>query len=57
MREREYVEGEKATENFEEGMKSLFNVPKGEVVQAEKKTKKKRASRAPVQKPKHFDKD
>ncbi len=41
----EYVEGPKATENFEDGMKALFNVPKDEVVKAEKKAQKKRASR------------
>ena len=44
MKSSEYIEGPQATRNFEEGMKSLFKVPKGEVVKAEKK--KLRASRA-----------
>ena len=58
MKECEYVEGKKATENFEEGMKALFSVPKDEVVKAEKKAKKKRASRsASLRKPRTFDKD
>ncbi len=33
----EYIEGSKATENFEEGMKALFKVPKTQVVKDEKK--------------------
>ncbi len=33
----EMVEGTKAKENFEHTMKSLFRVPKDEVVKAEKK--------------------
>ena len=42
----EYTEGPKAQENFEEGMRHLFKVPKGEVVKAEKKKhKSSRASR------------
>jgi hypothetical protein len=58
MKEPEYVEGPKAQENFEEGMKALFNVPKGAVVKAEKKAKKKRASRSSsVRKPHPSDKD
>jgi hypothetical protein len=40
----EYLEGAKAAENFEEGMKALFKVPKDSVVKAEKK--KQKASRA-----------
>jgi hypothetical protein len=52
----EYVEGLKATENFEEGMKALFSVPKDKVVRAEKKKQKtSRASR--LRKPKLSDKD
>jgi hypothetical protein len=27
----EYIEGRKATENFEEGMKALFKVPKSSI--------------------------
>jgi hypothetical protein len=58
MKQSEYLEGPKATENFEEGMKALFNVPKDAVVKAEKKAKKKRASRAQsVRKPRPSDKD
>jgi hypothetical protein len=56
MKEPEYTEGQRATENFEEGMKTLFKAPKDEVVQAEKKKQKiSRASR--LQKPKNSDKD
>ena len=44
MEKQEYIEGTKAQENFEEGMKALFKVPKDAVVKAEKR-KKKRASR------------
>jgi hypothetical protein len=56
MREPEYIEGRKATENFEEGMKALFKVPKDAVVRAEKK--KAKASQAlRVRKSKISDKD
>jgi hypothetical protein len=52
----EYIEGRQAQENFEEGMKTLFKVPKAEVVKAEKK--KQKASRASrLRKPKLSDKD
>ena len=44
-RENEYVEGRQATENFEEGMKALFKVPKEQVVKAEKRKKQKRDAR------------
>ena len=58
MKEHEYHEGDEATENFEEGMKALFKIPKDEVVKAEKKAKKKRASRADSQrKPRSSDRD
>jgi len=59
MKTSEYLEGPKATENFEEGMKALFNVPKDAVVKAEKKQRKKKApSRAQsVRKPRLSDKD
>jgi hypothetical protein len=54
----QYIKGPQAQENFEEGMKALFNVPKDEVVKAEKKAKKKRASRAlSVRKQRLSDKD
>ena len=50
----EYVEGPKAQENFESGMKALFRVPKTEVVKREK-TKRQRA--ASVRKTKRSDED
>jgi hypothetical protein len=54
----EYIEGTKATENFEEGMKALFKVPKDEAVAVEKKAKKKLVSRpASLRKPRTSDKD
>jgi hypothetical protein len=57
MKTPEYIEGSQAQENFEEGMKALFNAPKDEVVRAEKKRKKKASSRAPsVRKPRPSDK-
>jgi len=53
----EYIEGPKAQENFEEGMKALFKVSKDAVVRAEKR-KKKNASRAQsARKPKSSDED
>ena len=57
-RPKQYLEGQEATQNFESGMKALFKVPKDEVVQAEQKAKRKRASRAQsVRKSKPSDKD
>jgi hypothetical protein len=54
MREPEYIEGQQAVENFEEGMKALFKVPKVKVAKAAKK----RASRpSQMKKPKPSDKD
>jgi hypothetical protein len=44
MKQLEYLEGPQALENFEQGMKALFKVSKDEVVRAEKKQAKKRAS-------------
>ena len=52
----EYREGPQALENFEEGMKALFKVPKDSVVKAEKR-KKKSSRRQTVRKPKIADKD
>jgi hypothetical protein len=49
-----YVEGAEATDNFEQGMKALFKVPKAEVVKAEKR-KKQKVSRASSLKPKRSD--
>ncbi len=58
MKATEYIEGEQAQENFEEGMKALFKVPKAAVVKAEKRKKGKTSSRAQsVRKPKRSDKD
>jgi len=58
MEEPEYIEGRKAQESFEEGMKALFKVPKDEVVKVEKRKKRARVSRASSQrKPKLSDKD
>ena len=59
MKQCEYLEGEQAQENFEEGMKTLFKIPKDEAVAVEKKLKgKRRSSRAQsVRKPRAPDKD
>jgi len=40
MKEPEYEEGPKALENFERGMKALFQVPQAAIVRAEKKKRK-----------------
>jgi hypothetical protein len=58
MKNVEYLEGKQAQENFEEGMKALFKVPKDEVVKVEKRKKHARASRVQSQrKPRLSDKD
>jgi hypothetical protein len=59
MKEPEYREGPEALENFKEGMKALFKVPKDSVVKAEKKKRRRKASsRAQsVRKPRPADKD
>jgi len=61
MKQPEYTEGPKAQENFEEGMKALFSVPKDQVVRAEQKKqkgKRKASSRGEsVLKPRRSDKD
>ena len=54
MKEPEYLEGKQAQENFKEGMKALFKIPKAALVKAEKK-KNLRASQ--LRKPKPSDKD
>jgi hypothetical protein len=56
MKQPEYVEGRNAAENFEEGMKALFKVPKAEVVKAEKK-KQNTARASRLKKRKLSDKD
>ena len=57
MKQPEYIEGPKATENFEEGMKALFKVPKDDVVRAEKRKKRKASRALSVRKPRVSDKD
>lgn len=58
MKNIEFLEGREAMENFEEGMKALFKVPKEQVVKAEKREKRKRDARAStVRKPKRSDGD
>ena len=44
MKVPEYMEGPEALENFKEGMKALFKVPKDSVVKAEKKKRRRKAS-------------
>ena len=53
MKETEYKEGPKATENFEHGMIALFKVPKTAVL----KNKKQARKPASLRKPKRSDKD
>jgi hypothetical protein len=53
MVKREYIEGQQAVKNFEEGMKALFKVPKERVVKAAKKQASRRAQK---KKPKPSDK-
>ena len=53
MKETEYKEGPKATENFEHGMIALFKVPKTAVL----KNKKQARKPASLRKPKRTDKD
>jgi hypothetical protein len=48
MKKPEYIEGQHALENFEKGMKSLFQVPK-KAVPAKKNARKKRAKNAQSQ--------
>jgi hypothetical protein len=52
MKQPEYAEGPKAQENFERGMKALFQVPKT----ATKKGKQKDKPNASRRKPKSSDK-
>jgi hypothetical protein len=54
MKRAEYIEGRQAVENFEEGMKALFKVPKDSVAKALKKRVKSASSE---RKPKKSDKD
>ena len=58
MKEPEYKEGPEALEDFERGMKALFNVSKDAIVKAEKKKRGKASSRVQsVRKPRSADKD
>jgi hypothetical protein len=57
MRQPEYIEGTKATENFEQGMKALFKVSKEKVVEAEKERRKDPSRASARRKPKPSDKD
>jgi hypothetical protein len=56
MKEPECVEGPKALENFEEGMKAIFQVPKSEIVDPKEKGAKRPKS-ATSRKPKSSDED
>jgi hypothetical protein len=51
VKQPEYVEGQKAAENFERGMIALFKVPKSAVNKAKKQSNKAAKSR----KSKHAD--
>ena len=53
MKDREYIEGQKALENFERGMIALFKVPKTAIGKGRKKGRKMATSR----KIKRADKD
>ena len=56
MKPREYIEGPEALENFERGMKAVFQVSKADIV-APKKRNAKRPKSATSRKPKPSDKD
>ncbi len=57
-RDLQYIEGLKAKENFEEGMRALFKVTKDVVVKAEKRKKKTKGSRGQTERKPHLsDKD
>ncbi len=53
MKQAEYIEGRQARENFEEGMKALFKVPKTKVAKAGKKQSASRPQQS--QRPKLSD--
>jgi hypothetical protein len=56
MKQREYIEGPEALENFERGMRSVFQVPKAAIVDPKKKNAKQPV-KAASRKPKASDKD
>jgi hypothetical protein len=53
MKQPQYTEGQKALENFEEGMKALFKVPRAVIVPLKKRAKPVPSER----KPKKSDRD
>lgn len=55
MKQPEYIEGPEALENFERGMKAVFQVPKADIVAPKKKNAKQ--PRATSRKSKRADKD
>jgi len=55
MKQSQYIEGQTATENFEEGMKALFKVHKDGFVKI--RPKKKRTPKPSVRKMRNSDKD
>ena len=55
MKEPKYREGPKAQRDFEKGMKALFKVPKADIVQREKRARRKKG--ASVRKTKRSDRD
>jgi hypothetical protein len=56
MKQREYIEGPEALENFERGMTAVFQVPKAAIVSPKKKNAKQSKSTT-SRKPKASDKD
>jgi hypothetical protein len=56
MKTREYIEGPEALENFERGMREVFQVPKADIVAPKKKSAKRHKS-ATSRNPKPSDKD
>jgi hypothetical protein len=57
MKQTEYFEGKKAQQDFEEGMKAIFKVPKDEVVKASQKKRKRSSRTSSLRKPRLSDKD
>ena len=55
MKEPEYIEGPDALENFERGMKAIFQVSKADIVSLKKKNAKQ--PKATSREPKNSDKD
>ena len=55
MKQPEYIEGPEALENFERGMKAIFQVSKADIVSPKKKNAKQ--PKATSRKEKNSDKD